>query len=175
MDNGNAIQIKEEFQNNTAILCEQTNVLVQSVSPYLSIEDTDIRKHLDNFSIQTIQEMRFFRLNSCTTEQVDDLSEYLNEKMDKLFTAIHSLGVAIAYGVISYSGKTNLVLGIGGKEAQDIVGSVISGLLTGIELTPFNPDFSSRSDFASDGGIVSAVPVVKIEDEKQKIDISALM
>lgn len=175
MDNGNAIQIKEEFQNNTAILCEQTNALVQSVSPYLSIEDTDIRKHLDNFSIQTIQEMKFFRLNSCTTEQVDDLSEYLNEKMDKLFTAIHSLGVAIAYGVISYSGKTNLVLGIGGKEAQDIVGSVISGLLTGIELTPFNPDFSSRSDFASDGGIVSAVPVVKIEDEKQKIDISALM
>lgn len=175
MDNGNAIQIKEEFQNNTAILCEQTNALVQSVSPYLSIEDTDIRKHLDNDSIQTIQEMRFFKLNSCTTEQVDDLSEHLNEKMDKLFTAIHSLGVAIAYGVISYNGKTNLVLGIGGKEAQDIVGSVIGGLLTGIDLTPFNPDFSSRSEFASDGGIVSAVPVVKIEDEKQKFDISALM
>ena len=92
--------------------------------------------------------MRFFRLNSCTTEQVDDLAAYLNEKMDKLFTAIHSLGVPIAYGIVSYKGQTNLVLGVESKDAQEVVESFIQGLLTGIELTPFVPNFTSRTDSA---------------------------
>ena len=81
--------------------------------------------------------MRFFKLNSCTTEQVDDLALYLNEKMEKLFTAIHSLGVPVAYGIVSYKGQTNLVLGVRSKEAQEIVESFIKGVLTGIELVSF--------------------------------------
>ena len=103
------------------------------------------------------------------------MAAYLNEKMDKLFTAIHSLGVPIAYGIVSYKGQTNLVLGVESKDAQEVVESFIQGLLTGIELTPFVPNFTSRTDSAQEGGIVSAVPVVKIEDDKQQFDISTLM
>ena len=99
--------------------------------------------------------MRFFKLNSCTTEQVDDLALYLNEKMEKLFTAIHSLGVPVAYGIVSYKGQTNLVLGVKSKEAQEIVESFIKGVLTGIELVSFVPGFASRDDSAQRGGIVS--------------------
>lgn len=175
VDKEKALQIKEEFENDTAVLGEQAGLLIQSASPYLAVNENSIRGYLDKNSAQFFEGMRFFRLNSCTTEQVDDLAAYLNEKMDKLFTAIHSLGDPIAYGIVSYGGQTNLVLGVESKDAQDVVESFIQGLLTGIELTPFSPHFTSRSDSAQMGGIVSAVPVVKIEDEKQQFDISALM
>ena len=175
VDEKKALQLKEEFENDTAVLGEQAGLLVQSASPYLAVSEKSIRECLDKDSAQFIEGMRFFRLNSCTTEQVDDLAAYLNEKMDKLFTAIHSLGVPIAYGIVSYKGQTNLVLGVESKDAQEVVESFIQGLLTGIELTPFVPNFTSRTNSAQVGGIVSAVPVVKIEDDKQQFDISTLM
>ena len=175
VDKDKALQLKEEFENDTAVLGEQAGLLVQSISPYLAVNENSIRECLDNDSAKIIEGMRFFRLNSCTTEQVDDLAAYMNEKMDKLFTAIHSLGVPVAYGIVSYQGQTNLVLGVESKDAQEILESFVKGLLTGIELTPYVPDFTSRSQSAKRGGIVSAVPVVKIEDDKQQFDISTLM
>jgi len=175
IDKERELQVQEEFDNNTAVLGEQAGLLVQSISPYLAVNPDSIRECLDEDSAQTIDGMRFFRLNSCTTEQVDDLAAYLNERMDKLFTAIHSLGVPIAYGVVSYEKQANLVLGVGNKEAQEIIESFVEGLLTGVELTPYTPKFTSRTASAQMGGIVSAVPALKIDNEKQKFDISTLM
>lgn len=175
MNKDKSLQISEHFENDIAELGKQANLLVQCASPYLAISETSVREYLDNDSAKVIEGMRFFKLNSCTTEQVDDLATHLNEKMGKLFTAIHPLGVPVAYGIVSYEGKTNLVLGVGSKEAQEVVESFIRGLLTGIDLTPFVPQFTSRPDSATVGGIVSAVPIVKIEEDKQKFDISTLM
>lgn len=175
VDKEKKLQLKTEFENDTVVLGEQAGLLVQSASPYLAIGENSVSEYLDNNSAQIIEGMRFFRLNSCTTEQVDDLSSHLNEKMDKLFTAIHSLNVPIAYGIVSYAGQTNLVLGVESKEAQEVVEPFIKGLLTGIELTPFIPNFTSRFDSATVGGVVSAVPVVQIEEDKQQFDISTLM
>lgn len=171
----NSIQIKEEFSKNTTELGKQAGLFALSVSPYLSVSEGSVRKCLDDNSAQTIQNMRFFKLNSCTTELVEDLPAYLNDRMGKLFTAIHSLNVPIAYGIVSYGGQTNLVLGVDSKDAQEVVEPFIQGLLTGVDLTSFIPNFTSRTDSAQIGGIVSAVPVVKIADDKQHFDISTLM
>jgi len=175
VDKEKALQLQEEFENDTAVLGEQAGLLVQSIFPYLTINPNSVREYLDKESSNIIDAMRFFRLSSCTTEQVDDLATYLNERMDKLFIAIHSLGVPIAYGVVSYAGQTNLVLGVGSKDAQEIMESFVKGLLTGIELTSYEPKFTSRTTKAQNGGIVSAVPILKVADEKQKFDISTLM
>lgn len=175
VDQNQALQRQNEFNNDTVVLGEQAGLFVQSASPYLAIADSAAKQYLDADSIQTIEGMRFLRLNSCTTEQVDDLADYLNEKMEKLFTAIHSLNVPIVYGIVSYEGQTNLVLGVESKEAQEVVESFVKGLLTGIELTPFIPNFTSRSDSATVGGIVSAVPIVKIDEDKQQFNIATLM
>jgi len=174
-DNEKALQLQEEFKEDTSVLGEQTGLLVQAAAPYLTISQISIRNFLDKYSSQTIEGMQFFKIASCTTEQIDDLAAYLNEKMDKLFTAIHPLGVAVAYGVVSYEGQTNLVLGVGSKEAKEVVKPFIEGLLTGIELTPFVPKLKARKTSAQVGGVVSGVPIVKIDDEKQKFDISTLM
>ncbi len=175
IDKDKALQVQSGDENDTTELGMQSRLLRQNISPYLDISENCIRDYLDVNSVQFIESMRFFKLNSCTTEQVDDLALYLNEKMEKLFTAIHSLGVPVAYGIVSYKGQTNLVLGVKSKEAQEIVESFIKGVLTGIELVSFVPGFASRDDSAQRGGIVSAVPVLKINDEKQKFDISTLM
>ena len=85
-----ALLVTEDFENNTAVLGEQAGMFVQSISPYFAVSESSVRNLLDDNSVQFVEGMRFFKLNSCTTEQVDDLAGYLNEKMDKLFTAIHS-------------------------------------------------------------------------------------
>lgn len=169
-----ALQV-DNPQDHTTILNKQAELLVANVAPYLGIAKETVKNYLDNRSVQTIEGMRFFRLSSCTTESEDNVAIYLQEKMEKLFGAIHCLNVPIAYGIVSYEGRANLVLGISSREAQKIVETFIKGLLTGVELIPFTPSFSSRSDNAVQGGIVSAVPITEIQEKKQQFDLGTLM
>lgn len=168
-------QFKQEFINDTSVLSGQADEFIMNVSPYLSVTDDTLMNHLDEDSAQLLDNIRFFRLGSCTTEDVEDLSKYLTEKMEKFFIAIHALNVPIVYGIISYEGRTNIVLGVESKEAESATKSIVEGLLNGIELTPFTMNFSNRKTHAQKGGIISATPVIKIEDEKQKFDISTIM
>lgn len=164
------------LQQSTAdILGKQAALLIDTVAPYLAVNQNNVQNYLDENSVYVVERMKFFRLVSCTTEEEEDLAQYLNEKMGKLFTAIYSLGVPIAYGIVSYEGQTSLVLGVASKEAQQVIESFIRGMLTGIELKPYTPNFSNRSTSAVNGGVVSAVPIMEIEDEKQNFDISTLM
>ena len=175
MNEDKTLTLQEDFQNNITILGEQTRALVRTISPYLTIDPSQVREYLDKDSMQILNGMHFFKLISYTTEQMDDMFTVLNDKMSKLFAAIHSLNVIIAYGVMSHDGRTSLVFGVDSKEAEDIIESLINGLMTGVELIPFNPNFSFRETVIRKGGIVSAIPAVRMEEEKQKFDISTLM
>ena len=54
----------------------------------------------------------FFRIVSCTTDEVDDMFEFLNKKMDKFYTVLYSLGKPVIYGIVSYQGTVNIVVGL---------------------------------------------------------------
>ena len=82
VETDNAIQRHEEFENDTAVLGEQAGLFVQTASPYLAVNQGSIRDYLDIDSAQIVDGMRFFKLISCSTERVDDLAAFLNEKMD---------------------------------------------------------------------------------------------
>ena len=161
-------------KDTAAVLGQQAGMLIETVAPYLAVNQNNVKDYLDNNSVQVVETMRFFKLISCTTEEIEDLSLFLNEKMGRLFTAISSLQTPVAYGVVSYEGKTNLVLGVDSKKAQDVIESFIKGLLTGIEIEPYTPSFSACGTYTV-GGVVSAIPIMEIEEEKQKFDISTLM
>lgn len=170
------LQLKQEFEQDTVILGEQTDALIQCVAPYLTVSNNKVRFYLNPESTKLFEEsMRFFRLCSCVTENVEDLGEYLQSKMEKLFTAIHGLNTSIFYGLISFNGQTNLVIGVDNKDAENIIKSILEGLLTGIELIPYKPQFTTRETHATTGGVISAVPILKVDDDKQKFDISTLM
>jgi hypothetical protein len=167
----NGVQLEQTFESDTAVLGTQAKNFVSCVSPYLSLSDSEAADYIEADSANAVAAMRFFRLTSCTTEKVDNLADYLKEKMDKLFTALYSLDMPIVYGIISDQGKTNLVIGVNSTGDGNIIDSLLKGLLTGIELTSYEPEIESKTT----GGIISAIPVVKLENDKQKFDISTLM
>ncbi len=157
------------------ILKQQAGILVKEIAPYLAVTQENVKNCLCRDSVQIVEAMHFFRLKSCTTEEVEDMALFLSEKMGKLFTAMSPLQAPIAYGIVSYEGQTNLILGVDGKEAHKVIEPFIKGLLTGVEIEPYIPNFSKRSTSAKNGGVVSAVPALEIAEERQKFDISALM
>ena len=172
------LALKEEalmVKENVQLLGQQAGAFVQSVAPYLQVNNANIKNYVADNSSEIIQGMRFFRLKSCTTEDVEDLALYLNEKMEKLFVAINPLSEPIAYGVTSYGGQTSLIVGVQSQEAEGVIRSLVEGLLTGIEIDNFTMDFKCRKTHARSGGIISAVPILKVEDDKQRFDISTLM
>lgn len=163
-----------ELKNDNAVLTQQSIAFVNAVYPYLSVSDGQVKDYLEKDSSRFIECLNFFKLSSCTTENVEDLAAYLQEKMTKLFTAIHSLNVLVAYGVVSYEGQTNLVMGLAGKDGETVTKSILEGLLTGVEVTPFDVNFTKRKSNHVSGGVISSVPIYKI-DEAQRFDISTLM
>ena len=107
---------------------------------------------------------------------MENIQDFFNEKMKSFFCAVHSFGKPIIYGVVSCQGVTNLVIGIYGEQDRaESVKSVIEGLMDGIELCLYKPFFSKRSNTGKNVGFISAVPSVRISDDKQKFDISSLM
>ena len=88
-------EIKTEFSNNTPVLSSQMGNFINTVAPYLIAPDCKELRNED--SAKYLNSMTFFRLKSCTTENVDDLAAYLNQKIEKLFIAIHSINRPIVY------------------------------------------------------------------------------
>lgn len=169
--------LKAQFDNDTAIVAEQTSLFVKSIHPAYLV---NTKKETLDLSYQSadilLDAFTFYRLVSCTTETVEDMFEYLNEKMSKFFTATHSLGKPIVYGIISCQGKTNLVIGVYDEsDDANTIKSIMEGLLNGIELQTYSPKLSSRKSGEKEVGLISAIPSVKIGDDKQKFDISALL
>lgn len=174
-DNKEAIQkIEAEFSNNNTVLISEMKEFIDIVAPYLTASDS-VKELCQKKSAEYLNNTTFFRLNSCTTENVEDLADYLNQKMEKLFTAIHSLGRPVIYGVVSRNGKANIVIGVETREDETIIKSMMMGLLTGIEVENCSFDFSESGSETGTGGFISAVPVLKVDNEKQKFDLSTLM
>lgn len=167
-------EIKAEFSNNNSVLSSQMEKFINTIAPYITASDF-ARDMCQEKSAEHLNHLTFFRLNSCTTENVEDLAAYLNQKMEKLFTAIHSLGRPIIYGVVSRDGKANIVIGVETKEDEAVIKSMIMGLLLGIEVENCSFNFSAYKNGTGTGGFISAVPILKVDDEKQRFDLSTLM
>lgn len=164
-------ELQLDYKKDNEILSNQAYSFIKTIYPYLTVEDKNINEYLDKNSVDVLKCMSFFKLGSCTTENVEDLAEYLQDKMTRLFTAIHSLNVLVGYGIVSYNGNTDLVIGLAGKDGEIVTKTILEGLLTGVETTPYKFNLSNAS---KKGGIISAVPVCKTE-EYQRFDISTLM
>lgn len=175
MEEENILQeIKTKFNDNAVALHTQVESFIDVVAPYLKAADCGRELKCDG-SAEYLKSMTFFRLNSCTTEEMEDIAAYLNQKIEKLFTAIHSLNSPVIYGIVSRNGKANIVIGVETQAHETVVKSMMLGLLTGIEVESCSLDFSVDRNEKGKGGFISAVPVLKVDDERQKFDLSTLM
>lgn len=165
----------DTFKNDTNIICTQANNLLASLYPSYLVNPEYISELVECSSPELLDGFTYYRIASCSIEDAEDEIAYLNQKMEKLFTAIHSIGVTIAYGIISCEGVTNLVIGINQKRDADVIATIIGGLLSGVELVNIKPSFTNKSAYPSYFGLLPAIPTTKIDDKPQTFDIAPMM
>ena len=169
----NAIEkYKEEFKQDTKVIATQGKELLKVLYPYHLIAENEMELYTEKDSSSILSNFKYFRIKSCSVEKVENEFDYLYQKMQKLFSAIYPLGLTVTYGIVTINRMANIVFGINDTENIELIKRVISGLLLGIELEEIEPEFKQNINYK---GIFSAIPSYKIEDEKQKFDISPLM
>ncbi|WP_283709190.1 ATP-binding protein [Pseudoalteromonas prydzensis] len=165
----------KEFANDTVAIGKQTEEFLNLVYPAYIVDSYNLEQHFDSDSTLQLDGMTYFRISSCSAETVDKAFEVINEKIEKLFTALHSIGVSIGYGLVSRDGVTNLVLGIYSCSDVDSVKSITQGMLSGIEMDSYIPNFSGEKNSNMSFGILSGVPSLYLRDQKQTFSLSSIM
>lgn len=169
--------LDEHFKRDTDIIAEQSIQFLSEIHPaYLHNAKQDIMNLCYDNSDEMLDALALFRIVSCTIDDVDDIFEFFNEKINKFYTAMYSLGKPIVYGVVSYDGTMNIVVGLyGSDENADVLRSVIEGLLDNVELIPFKANIAARTIKEKEIGLISAIPSVMIENEKQRFSLAPMM
>jgi len=107
---------------------------------------------------------------------MDDMFEFFSEKMNEFYTALYLLDKPIIYGIVSYAGTMNLIIGVYDSDNDaKMLKSIIEGLLDGIELRSYEMDLASTSYEGKEVGLISAIPSVEINDKKQKFSLVPMM
>jgi hypothetical protein len=176
MPGNSMVLVEQEFENDTRMIGEQTDRFLQLVYPgYLVDKNGSLDEYFERDSSLLLDSMTFFRISRCTVENAEDLFESVNAKIEKLFTALHSIGVSVGYGIVSRSGVTNLVLCVYSSEDVPVVESIVSGMLSGIELEDYSPKFQESGKKAQNYGVLSGVPTLFLKEQKQTFSLSAVM
>lgn len=169
-------ELQREFEKDTYIVAEQSHHFIQITQPVYLLAKSELANLTYNNSAELLDSISFFKIKSCAADNADEVEDYLRSKMTKFYTAIHALNKAVIYGVISYDGTTNLVMGIyADKEETETVKCIMQGLLDGVDLEPFQPNYKEREIITNHSGFVSGIPSVKIGEEKQFFDIGSVM
>ena len=168
--------IKQKFNNDSRIIGEQTDCYLDLVYPSYLVDGAKSLDHLlENDSSLLLDSMTFFRVARCSVEDAEDLFESVNDKIEKLLTALHSIDVPVGYGVISRNGVTNLVLCIYSSKDVSLVKKVVRGMLSGIELEEYSAGFKKQEPKEKSYGILSGVPSVFLKEKKQTFSLSSIM
>lgn len=174
---GKLEDLKVQFNQDTAIVAEQTVKFVENIHPaYLYGNKKEILRLTYDNSNELLENFTFFRIASCATDEVEDLFDYLNEKMNKFYTTLFTVGKPIAYGIVSHKGVMNIVIGLcdSGNEGN-FLKNIIEGLLDGVVLIPFKMNAENKSASYKEVGFISGIPSVKIDDGKQKFSLASMM
>ena len=167
------VSTEKQFQNDTMIVANQVDRYIRVMNPSYLVDRNNFDSLIERDSGLFLNSMVFYRIASCTVEKSDDVFQVINNKMEKLLSALHSVDVPFGFGVIGRKGVTNLVFCIE-REKSEAVEKIINGLLSGIEISRFTPDFG-KTNKPKSFGLLSGAPTVTIDDEKQKFSLSSIM
>lgn len=161
------------FEENTKIIANQVDRFIKTMYPGYIVSPDNFNSFIESNSRILLDSMAFYRISSCTVDKSNDVFHIVNDKMEKLLAALHSIDITVGFGIISSQGVTNLVLCVEKKNCE-IVERIINGLLSGIEFTCFKPNFKDMKKPTS-FGLLSGVPTVTVESEKQTFSLSTIM
>lgn len=171
------------FADDTQKLGAHTSNYVQSFYPSYSVNNELAISLPQENSLELLNSFTFYKICECTIYNVNDRIEYFSEKMKKLFTTVYSIKQEICYGIVSYAGKTSLVLGVAPTSKDKTIKTIVEGLLPGVKIEPFNDRFiNSRENNNWDAkdkdryvGCICGVPALKIDGQYQRKDLSSLI
>lgn len=179
MDNNELIKKQEallkEFNDDSKIVGEQTAEFLRLVYPSYLVNQSDLESLMDSNSTLRLQSMTFFRIASCTADNVEKVFENVNERFERLFTALYSIDIPIAYGIVSSDGITNLVIGVYQSKDVESVKTITQGMLSGIELESISPNFATNGNINRSYGVLSGVPSLFVKEKKQTFSLSSIM
>lgn len=165
----------EIFQANTAVIARETERYLELVCPAYLVPREGVEKLLDPNSTLMLESMTYFRIKSCTVETAEEVFEAVNSKIEKLIIALHSIGTSISYGLISRRGQTSLVLGVYAKDKAESAKRIAQGMLSGVELEDYQPSFYDDKQRDQSFGLLSGVPSLYLNEEKQTFSLSSIM
>lgn len=168
-------ELLKEFKKDSEMVGRQTVKFLELVYPSYLVNKEKVEESMDKQSTLRLKSMTFFRIHSCTADTVDEVFENVNKRFEKLFTALHSIKVPVAYGVVSRDGVTNLVLGVYTRKDVEPVKAITQGMLSGIDIEEIAPTFSSESNKEMSHGILTGVPSLYVKEEKQTFSLSSIM
>lgn len=167
--------ILKEFRADSVIIGDQTAKYLSLVYPAYLVDKSNIEGLLDKESTLRLQSITFFRIGSCTADNVEKVFENVNERFEKLLTALYSINIPIVYGIVSRDGITNLVLGVYFKEDVQSVKAITQGMLSGIEMNEIVPDFTPNAKGTINHGILAGVPSLYVKEQKQTFSLASIM
>ena len=165
----------EKFKADTELIGKQTEKFLELVYPAYLVDSNSIERLLENKNSSLLDVMTYFHISCCKTDNVDKIFETVNAKIEKLFTAFHSIGVSVGYGLISRNGTTNLVLSVYSSGDVKSVKNITRGMLSGIEMEEIVPNFAKDKQTDRYHGILSGIPSLYLKDQKQTFSLSSIM
>lgn len=164
-------------QNSQQFLVEASQKLV----PWWSFHDKDSLK------VQTEQDPKsyldsyyLFPLNEISVNaDCDDIPKFINERFQNILAAASHSGLSVALVLSSKKGNSDVFLGFKNESttnnSPELFESIVNGILPGKRIKLDETiTISSLADGYRHGGMVTGVPTLKKDEDKQKFNLSSV-
>jgi hypothetical protein len=163
-------------QDSQQFLVEASQKLV----PWWSFGDEDILK------VQTVQNPNLdsyylFPLNEISVNaDCDDIPQFINERFQNILAAASHSGLTVALVLSSKNGNSSVFLGFENDSTTEEINpelfeSIVNGILPGEKIKYEEAiSISALAEGCHHGGMVTGVPTLKSDDEKQKFNLSSV-
>lgn len=135
---------------------------------YSLAQKTDVAHSLDKYKFLPISEVSI-------PNDIEDINEFINNRFQTLLSAAYQANLTLITLIKGHNGKNSVYIGVDDQSGKDIeyLESILNGVLPGKNIDTENQtNLSTLLSELPHGGIVTGIPSLKNEDEKQYFDIS---
>ena len=110
---------------------------------------------------------------------IEDIPKFINERFQTLLSAVYSANIEIATIIKGEKGRVKIYIGFKSNDNSKIdpeyYQSMLNGILPGKKIELSKTEFSSLTSNMAYGGLVTGIPAIKNEDEKQYFNLSTIV
>jgi hypothetical protein len=153
---------------------------IKGLLPWFEINETSqVVEHTEKTPKSYLGQFHLFPITELTiSNDVEDVAKFINERYLNVLVASYKAGLTVMTAITGKKGKIQIYLGFLTDKDKDpyVFQKIIEGVLPGIK-TQYKETLNLRQLIQNQeyGGIVSGIPTLKIDDERQKFNISSVI